>query len=101
MACGCVLLAYDQGEAESQALGLRDMHNIVFYQSIPHLQEKLAMLRADPEMEARIARNGRDLAISRFSFAQIGRQIVEALEPALRVRAPLSLLDKFRLKLGI
>ena len=31
MACGCVLLAYDQGAAEGAALGLQDMHNVVFY----------------------------------------------------------------------
>ncbi|MNF48405.1 hypothetical protein D3C84_296420 [compost metagenome] len=101
MACGCVLLAYDQGEPESQALGLRDMHNIVFYRDIAQLQEKLAILRGDPELAERIARNGRDLAVSQFSFARIGQQIVEELKPALRARAPLSLLEKLRLKLGI
>lgn len=101
MACGCVLLAYDQGAAESQALGLQDMHNVVFYQSIAQLQEKLALLRGDPELAQRIARNGRELAVSQFSFARIGQRIVEELEPALRARAPLSLLEKVRLKLGI
>jgi glycosyltransferase involved in cell wall biosynthesis len=101
MACGCVLLAYDQGEPESQALGLRDMHNIVFYRDIAQLQEKLTILRGDPELAERIARNGRDLAVSQFSFARIGQQIVEELKPALRARAPLSLLEKLRLKLGI
>lgn len=101
MACGCVLLAYDQGEAESQALGLLDMQNVVFYQNIAQLQQKLALLRSDPELAQRIARNGRELAVSQFSFARIGQRIVEELEPALRVRAPLSLLEKVRLKLGI
>ena len=101
MACGCVLLAYDQGEPESQALGLRDMHNIVFYRDIAQLREKLGKLRSDPNLAERIARNGRDLAVSQFSFARIGQQIVEALNPPLRVRAPLSLLEKVRSKLGI
>lgn len=101
MACGCVLLAYDQGEAESQALGLLDMHNVVFYQNIAQLQHKLALLRDDPELAQRIARNGRELAVSQFSFARIGQRIVEALSPALRARAPLSLLEKVRLTLGI
>ncbi|WPN47653.1 MULTISPECIES: glycosyltransferase [unclassified Pseudomonas] len=101
MACGCVLLAYDQGEPESQALGLRDMHNIVFYRDIAQLREKLGKLRSDPDLAERIARNGRDLAVSQFSFARIGQQIVEALNPPLRVRAPLSLLEKVRSKLGI
>ena len=101
MACGCVLLAYDQGEPESQALGLRDMHNIVFYRDIAQLREKLGKLRSDPNLAERIARNGRDLAVSQFSFARIGQQVVEALNPPLRVRAPLSLLEKVRSKLGI
>ena len=101
MACGCVLLAYDQGEAESRALGLQDMHNIVFYQTIAQLQEKLAQLRADPELARRIASNGRELVVAQLSFARIGERIVEALKPALRVRAPLSLLEKVRLKLGV
>jgi glycosyltransferase involved in cell wall biosynthesis len=101
MACGCVLLAYYQGAAESSALGLHDMHNVVFYQSISQLQEKLARLRADPQLAQRIACNGRELAVGQFSFARIGKRIVEELEPALRPHAPLSLLEKVRLKLGV
>jgi glycosyltransferase involved in cell wall biosynthesis len=101
MACGCVLLAFDQGAAENHALGLQDMHNVVFYQDIQQLRKKLARLRADPELAAAIARAGRDLAVSQFSFARIGQRIVEELEPALRPRAPLSLLEKLRLKLGV
>ncbi|RKS21371.1 glycosyl transferase family 1 [Pseudomonas sp. WPR_5_2] len=101
MACGCVLLAFDQGVRESQALGLKDMHNIVFYQDIAQLQAKLAVLRGDPELAQRIAHNGRELVVSQFSFARIGQRIVEALEPALRTRAPLGFMEKIRLKLGI
>ncbi|WIE51147.1 glycosyltransferase [Pseudomonas sp. GM17] len=101
MACGCVLLAFDQGEAENRALGLQDLHNVVFYQNIPQLQEKLAMLRADPALAQCIARNGRDLAVSQFSFARIGQRIVEELQPALRPRAPLSLIERVRSKLGV
>ncbi|WP_434767502.1 glycosyltransferase [Pseudomonas triticicola] len=101
MACGCVLLAYDQGAAENAALGLQDMHNVVFYQTIAQLQEKLARLREDPQLAQRIADNGRELAVDQFSFARIGKRIVEELEPPLRDRAPLSLLEKIRLKVGI
>ncbi|QXI23316.1 glycosyltransferase [Pseudomonas iranensis] len=101
MACGCVLLAYDQGAAENAALGLQDMHNVVFYQTIAQLQEKLARLREDPQLAQRIADNGRELAVEQFSFARIGQRIVEELEPPLRERAPLSLLEKIRLKVGI
>ncbi|MGE7956891.1 glycosyltransferase family protein [Pseudomonas sp. NPDC089530] len=101
MACGCVLLAFDQGEAENRALGLQDMHNVVFYRDIPQLQEKLALLRADPALAQNIARNGRDLAVSQFSFARIGQRIVEELQPVLRPRAPLSFIERLRSRLGV
>lgn len=58
MACGCVLLAYDQGERENEALGFRDMENIVLYRSVADIQEKLAILRLDTALAERIARSG-------------------------------------------
>lgn len=101
MACGCVLMAYDQGDAESRALGLRDMENVVHYSDIPQLQEKLAILRADPELAARIAVNGRNLAMSQFSFATIGQRIVKELEPALRKADAISWIERLRAALGV
>ena len=101
MACGCVLLAYDQGEAENCALGLQDMHNVVLYDSIPTLQAKLRLLRADPALTQRIAANGRELSVSRFSFAQVGHDIVQHMSPPLRPHPPLSVLQRLRLSLGI
>jgi len=101
MACGCLLFAYDQGEPENRALGLQDMHNVVFYSDIPQLLEKLAILRNDPDLAARIAINGRDLAVSQFGFSAIGARIVRELEPALRKQAPLSLIEKMRASLGV
>jgi len=100
MACGCVLLAYDQGEGENRALGLQDMENVVFYSSIAQLQGKLAVLRADPQLAARIAVNGRNLAMSQFSFATIGQRIVKELEPALRTPSPLTWFERLRATLG-
>jgi glycosyltransferase involved in cell wall biosynthesis len=100
MACGCVLLAYDQGEVENRALGLEDMRNVVFYTRIDQLREKLAVLRADPALAERIARNGRDLAMARFSFAAIGQQIVDELGAPLRERAPLNLWQRLRRRVG-
>ncbi|RWU26455.1 glycosyltransferase [Pseudomonas alkylphenolica] len=101
MACGCVLLAYDQGEAENRALGLEDMHNVVLYNSIAQLQAKLQVLRADPELVERIGNNGRDLAVSQFSFAQVGRSIVEKMQPALRPRPALTTWQRLRLRVGL
>ncbi|MDD2060078.1 glycosyltransferase [Pseudomonas sp. GD03860] len=101
MACGCVLLAFDQGEAENRALGLKDMHNVVLYGSIAQLQEKLKVLRADPALAEEIGRNGRDLAVAQFSFAQVGRSIVEKMQPPLRPRPALTGWQRLRLRLGL
>jgi glycosyltransferase involved in cell wall biosynthesis len=101
MACGCVLFAYDQGDAENRALGLQDMHNVVFYHDIPQLQQKLAILRNDPALAARIAVSGHDLAVSGFSFAAVGARIVRELEPRLREQAPLSWVEKLRAAFGV
>lgn len=100
MACGCVLFAYDQGEEENRALGLVDMHNVVFYRDIPELRRKLQVLREDPELAARIAAQGRQLAEEGFGFSQIGARIVEAMTPPLRPHPPAGWLDKLRSLLG-
>jgi len=101
MACGCVLLAYDQGEAENRALGFVDMENLVLYRDVGELRDKLARLRAEPELAARIAAAGKALAEREYSFARIGQRIVEALEPPLRAHPPLGWLERLRLKVGI
>lgn len=101
MACGCVLLAYDQGEAENRALGFVDMENLVLYRDVGELRDKLARLRAEPELAARIAAAGKALAEREYSFARIGERIVEALEPPLRSHPPLGWLERLRLKVGV
>jgi len=101
MACGCVLLAYDQGEEENAALGFRDMHNLVLYRSIDELREKLALLRADPQLAQRIADEGRHLAETEYGFDRVGAKIVDAMRPVLRsVQKPSWLQSQLR-KVGI
>jgi len=97
MACGCVLLAWDQGEAENKALGFIDMENLVLYRNVDELRSKLAMLRSDPDLAARIASAGRALAEREYSFSRIGQRIVQALDKPLRDRPPMGLLDRLRL----
>lgn len=77
MACGCVLLAYDQGAEENRALGFVDMHNIVFYSDIPQLQEKLRQLRGNPALADEISRNGQTLVEQRFTFHALGRPLLK------------------------
>ncbi|MGP0171747.1 glycosyltransferase family protein [Pseudomonas sp. NCHU5208] len=84
MACGCVLLAYDQGEVENSALGFVDMHNLVLYRTVAELREKLALLRAEPERAQRIAQAGRLLVEEKYGFNRIGQQIADAMRPTPR-----------------
>lgn len=101
MACGCVLLAYDQGDEENRALGFEDMDNVVLYRSVETLREKLAALRADPELAQRIAVNGRRLVEEAYGFGAIGHKVVAAMQPALRDQPPPGLLERLRLRLGL
>lgn len=101
MACGCVLFAFDQGEAENRALGLVDMQTVVLYRDIPELRRKLQVLRDDPVLAARIAEQGRALAQSSYGFGQIGARIVEAMVPPLRERPQPGLLERVRGALGL
>ena len=100
MACGCVLFAWDQGEAENQALGFVDMEILVLYRSLDELRSKLRILRSDPALVARIAFAGRTLAEQQYTFSQIGRRIVQALDKPLRERPPMGLLGRLRLCWG-
>ena len=84
LACGCVLFAWRQGQGEEEALGFRDMENIVLYSSEGELREKLARLRKDMSLAGSIARQGQLLAERQFSFDAIGEKIASAWIPALR-----------------
>lgn len=83
MACGCVLLAWSQGE-EDRLLGFEDMHNVVFYQSEAQALEKLALLQADPALAERIARNGQAFAQANYGFSRVGRDLAAAIEAPMR-----------------
>ncbi|WP_339478305.1 MULTISPECIES: glycosyltransferase family protein [unclassified Pseudomonas] len=83
MACGCVLLAWSQGE-EDRLLGFEDMENTVFYRSEDEAVQKLELLQRDPELAARIARNGQAFAESRYSFARVGQVLAEEIQREMR-----------------
>lgn len=100
MACGCVLFAYDQGEEENRVLGFEDMHNIVLYQNISDFKEKLNLLRCDENLCAFIAKNGQELAEQRYTFTQLGKEVVNALRPILRHQPAPSFFQKLRHRLG-
>jgi glycosyltransferase involved in cell wall biosynthesis len=86
MGAGCVLFAWRQGNGEEEALGFRDMENIVLYDSLEECRGKLAQLRNDPALAERIAQAGQQLAEQQYSFEMLGKKVVDALQPALRQR---------------
>lgn len=95
MACGCVLFAYNQGEVENGALGFQDMENIVLYSSVNEFRSKLAILRGDLGKALLIAENGKKLVQEKYTYAELGKQIVENLRLPLRdKKVKHSLLDK-------
>lgn len=101
MACGCVLLAYNQGEDENRALGFVDMHNLVLYRSLDELRSKLALLRGDSQLAKAIAIRGRELVQARFRFYDLGGEIVEAMQAPLRPWRYLNWWERQRLKWGV
>lgn len=84
MACGCVLLAWDQGEKENTALGFRDMENVVLYQSKEEFQEKLSILRSDPGLRSQIADASQMWAENHLSWEVAGRKAAELIKKPLR-----------------
>jgi spore maturation protein CgeB len=98
MACGCVLLAWSQGE-EDALLGFKDMHNVVLYRSADEALEKLALLQNDPQLAEQIARNGQAFAEGRYSFARVGADLASSIQCEMRPWTPPSAVVRFWVKL--
>lgn len=96
MACGCLLLAYDQGADENAALGFVHRENVVLYRDLAQLRDNLAWLRQHPEQAQAIAVAGRELVTSRYTFGHLGRYAVEAMQPALRPHRPTGFWSRLR-----
>jgi len=77
------------------------MENLVLYRTVVELRDKLAQLRADPAWAARIAVNGRMLAESRYSFARIGAEVVQAMQAPLRSAPIPGWFCRLRNRLGV
>lgn len=84
MACGCVLLAWSQGDQEDAAIGLEDGKNAMLYRSADEAVAKIEKLNADPQLAARIARAGQAFVEQQYTFARVGRDLAEAIEQPMR-----------------
>jgi glycosyltransferase involved in cell wall biosynthesis len=98
MACGCVLLAWSQGE-EDELLGFEDMHNTVFYRSEDEAVDKIKLLQGDPLLAERIASNGQAFAQDRYSFARVGQTLATEIQREMRAWHPPSAITRMWVKL--
>jgi glycosyltransferase involved in cell wall biosynthesis len=93
MACGCLLFCWDQGDDENNALGLVDMKTAVLYRSLDELQQKLATIRANPQLAKYIADAGQKLSEENFTWACVAKNFADNLNSQpLRKRKVSSLL---------
>jgi len=79
MACGCLLLAWRQGE-EEQAIGLEEGRHLLLYSSLDELRRHLTALRADPYLAIRIAQCGREFVAQNCSHDSLAMRLAKELE---------------------
>nr|HIL75009.1 glycosyltransferase family 1 protein [Rhodospirillales bacterium] len=96
MACGCLLIAYNQGDKENSALGFKDMENVVLYDDFEMLEAKINLLNNNEKLADSIAAAGQLLAESVFPFDVIGKRVVDETTPQLRIQGPTSVVDYLR-----
>jgi hypothetical protein len=89
MACGCVLLAWYQGDEEA-AIGLEDGRHLLLYRDLAELRSQLAALRADPARAQRIADAGRAFVEANLSYTHLANRMAECLFEPRSPSMPLS-----------
>lgn len=90
MACGCLLLAKRQGDGEEQALGLLDGQNVLLYDDLHELRQRIDWVRRNPYGAADIAVAGRDWVLANNEYACLAKNITALVQrPFVTVpRAP-------------
>ena len=84
MACGCVLLTYNQGAQENLKIGFKDMDNVVLFRDLEEFHEKLELLRREPGLAENIAQAGQMFVEANYSFDQWAQQVAQSLQAPLR-----------------
>lgn len=79
LACGCVLVAWRQGNGEEARLGLEDGVNCILYSSLDEADEKIRGVEANPDRYRAIQREGIRLARERYSHTMLGELFVSFL----------------------
>lgn len=84
MACGCLVLAKKQGNGEEEALGFKDMHNIVLYNNLNDAIEKIKHLNNNSKLIDIIAKNGQNHIETYFTHSKKAEEIFEVLQSTFR-----------------
>jgi glycosyltransferase involved in cell wall biosynthesis len=92
MACGCLLLTWDQGNRENRALGLEDMVNVVLFRDLDELRQKLTKLRSTPSLIEQIAARGQKLVEVQYGWEMLGQKVAEEIKKPLREKTVKSFL---------
>lgn len=100
MAAGCVLCCYRQGRGEEDALGFKDMENVVLYRDIDELEGKLQILQRSPKMVDDIAAAGMALAQAQYSLKILAQKVAQAIVPRIEVTGSFSLWQKVLAAIG-
>ncbi len=86
MACGCLVVSFNQGDEENFYLSLKDMENIVLFDDVEVLFEKLATLTKHPTLMKSIIQNGRDLALENHNDLRLGAKAADYVAAGMRDR---------------
>lgn len=78
MACGCVLIAYAQGE-EDEKLGLKSMQNCVLYTDVDDLMDKYNALVSDPALIEAIGKQGQAFAEAHHEYGVLAKKYATIL----------------------
>ncbi|MCV4340244.1 glycosyltransferase family protein [Pseudomonas capsici] len=100
MACGCVLLAYRQGQGEEQAIGLEDGVNAMLYGNEQEFSEKLALLRNDPALVARVGEQGLLFAQQYLDYFKQSEVVFRHLSQDFPEPEAMSFFDRLMFRLG-
>lgn len=84
MACGCLVMCYNQGRDESLHMGLVDMQNIVLFNSFENFCEQIDYLEKNSILISKIAQAGRDFATENHQQVNLGRQAAKYILTSMR-----------------
>ena len=89
LAAGCILVCYTI-PSEVDALGFKDMENVILYTSVDEAIDKIALVENDTALLNKIATQGQQLAESRFTLEKHDESIFNYLSNIKKKPIPVS-----------